>query len=167
MKTIVLNRVFGSDNVTLSYLKVLDEAYKEVLERKAVELPWKDNKNNISCIPANVYDCIAINRPPKKPKDPNLPMPKIGKYAILIKNVPGRSGILIHCANRANQLLGCIAPGMMFKDLNNDGIIDVKDSTVVMEELEALMPVGTKCKIKIVDTWRAVGNIDPKDEKRV
>lgn len=153
-KTILVNRVFGSDHVTLSHLKVLDEAYKEVLDRKAVELPDKGNKRNISCIPANVYDGIAIVRPN-------------GKYAIHVLNVPNRSAILFHAANRANQLKGCIAPGKRFIDLNNDGIIDVNNSTSVMEELEALIPVGTKCKIKIVDTWRAVGNIDPKTEKRV
>lgn len=155
MKTIVLNRVFGSDHVTLSHLKVLDEAYKPVLERKAVELPWKDNKRNTSCIPAGEYEGIAINRPSN------------GKYAIHLQRVPKRTAILIHSANRANQLLGCIAPGKRFIDLNNDGVIDVTSSNDVMAELEALIPVKAHCKIKIIDTFRAVGNLDPKDEKRV
>lgn len=64
----------------------------------AIELPWKDNTRNISCIPEG-----------------NYPMAK--RYSkrfgwhILIKDVPGRSGILIHPANDAlKELQGCIAP---------------------------------------------------------
>jgi hypothetical protein len=70
-----------------------------------VELPWRDNVLRVSCIPAGTYQCVMVNSP------------RFGKvYGV--KNVPGRSHILIHAANLAGdvnkgwitQLNGCIAP---------------------------------------------------------
>jgi len=71
----------------------------------AVELPWRDNARRVSCIPAGTYQCALVNSP------------RFGKvYGV--KNVPGRSHILIHASNLAGdvykgwitQLHGCIAP---------------------------------------------------------
>ena len=154
MKTILISRIFGNENKTLGEFKIYDNNLP-VFECKNIELPWKENKRRISCIPANEYIGIAITRPSNK------------KYAIHIQNVPGRDAILIHQAGRANQLLGCIAPGMTFQDTNKDGIIDVTDSKDAMIAIEKLIPLGQKCRIKIVDTWRAVGNLDPKTETRI
>lgn len=63
-----------------------------------IELPWKDNKGNISCIPEGVYDL--------KPR-----FSKRFKNHLILKDVKGRSFILIHSANDAlKELQGCIAP---------------------------------------------------------
>lgn len=72
-----------------------------------VELPWRDNKRGISCIPRGKYD-VVWNYSPSFKRD-----------MYLIKDVPGRSGIRVHSANFAGdeqkgyrkQLYGCIAPG--------------------------------------------------------
>ena len=63
-----------------------------------IELPWKDNQKEVSCIPEGEY---VLRR----------------RYSIkfnwhwVILNVPNRSFILIHPANDAlKQLKGCIAP---------------------------------------------------------
>lgn len=64
----------------------------------AIELPWRDNQHDISCIPEGVYPLKA--RYSKK----------FGHH-LLVENVSGRSLILVHPANDAQkELLGCIAP---------------------------------------------------------
>ncbi len=63
-----------------------------------IELPWRDNRRNISCIPEGRY---------------RLAFTKSNRHGLRLKvlAVPGRSGILIHAANdAATELQGCIAP---------------------------------------------------------
>lgn len=63
-----------------------------------IELPWRNNQSNISCIPTGTY--TLVKRTTKK-RGPHL----------LVKNVPNRTLILIHPANNAlKELHGCIAP---------------------------------------------------------
>ncbi len=63
-----------------------------------IELPWKDNRPRISCIPEGRY---AVER---------RWSPRFG-YHLWIKGVPGRSLILMHPANDApEELKGSIAP---------------------------------------------------------
>ena len=65
-----------------------------------IELPWHDNKRNISCIPEGVYEV-----------EPRFS--KRFKHHLILKNVKGRSFILFHPANDASkELQGCIAPVM-------------------------------------------------------
>lgn len=70
-----------------------------------VELPWRDNLRQRSCIPPGAYRCGLVQSP------------RFGRvYGVA--NVPGRSHVLIHAANLAGdvdlgwttQLHGCIAP---------------------------------------------------------
>ena len=80
-----------------------------------VELPWRDNKQQRSCIPVGSYKCAIVKSP------------KFGRvYGVL--NVPGRSNVLIHSANFAgdvengwtSQLHGCIAPAMRVGQMRNN-----------------------------------------------
>ncbi len=65
---------------------------------KTIELPWRDNRRNVSCIPEGRYRLGLY------------PSRKFG-LNLLVQDVPGRSGILIHPANNAAaELRGCIAP---------------------------------------------------------
>ncbi len=64
----------------------------------SIELPWKENKRNISCIPEGQYE--VQTRFSKK-----------FQHHLILKDVKGRSYILFHPANDAKkELLGCIAP---------------------------------------------------------
>jgi hypothetical protein len=64
----------------------------------SIELPWRDNRRSVSCIPEGRYE-IRKRFTEKR-----------GQH-LLVVDVPGRSGILIHPANDAQkELLGCIAP---------------------------------------------------------
>lgn len=67
---------------------------------KTIELPWKQNRKQISCIPEGVY--------PIRFRISN----KFSRHIELLQ-VPNRSLILIHPANNAiKELRGCIAPVM-------------------------------------------------------
>jgi len=66
-----------------------------------IERPWLDNKPLISCIPEGEYE-VAPFESTKFEKDNPV-------YQIL--DVPNRTYILIHVANWAYQLQGCIAVG--------------------------------------------------------
>ncbi len=63
-----------------------------------IELPWQDNRRNVSCIPEGAYAIV----------------PRISKRFrnhLHIQDVPGRSLILIHPANdAAKELRGCLSP---------------------------------------------------------
>ena len=65
-----------------------------------IELPWRENKRNMSCIPEGTYELqphFSINH----------------KAHIKVLDVFNRSQILIHAANDAlTELKGCIAPIM-------------------------------------------------------
>lgn len=63
-----------------------------------IELPWRGNRPNVSCVPEGTYELV-----PRFSK-------KFNNHLIL-KNVAGRSLILLHPANDAQkELRGCIAP---------------------------------------------------------
>jgi hypothetical protein len=63
-----------------------------------IELPWKDNLKQVSCIPEGRYELVKRWSP------------KFNRH-LQIMNVSRRRNILIHPANDAmHELKGCIAP---------------------------------------------------------
>lgn len=67
-----------------------------------IELPWKDNHSQISCIPEGRYELRKRWTQ------------RFGMH-FMIKDVPARSDVLIHPANDAlKELKGCIAPVSFF-----------------------------------------------------
>jgi len=92
---------------------------------QTIELPWRGNQRNVSCIPEGRY---ALQRYKSRRFGPCL----------LVAGVPGRSGILIHAANHAaTELRGCIAPVTKHTGAGR-GLY----SRVALERLEAvIMPV--------------------------
>lgn len=65
----------------------------------ALELPWKDNQPNVSCIPLGTY---SLHPGTFKNRYPDYE----------VEGVPGRFAIEIHRANWPKEIKGCIAPGM-------------------------------------------------------
>lgn len=63
-----------------------------------LELPWKDNSNNISCIPTGTYKGI-------------LRYDKKDGWRIQLDNVPNRTGVQIHMGNYTTQIEGCVLVG--------------------------------------------------------
>ena len=87
-----------------------------------LELPWKGNEQNISCIPEGEYICQRVKN-----------RTTMGGMKILetfeVKDVVGRSGILFHIANSIRDLRGCIGLGQVLLDADYIG-----DSRIAFEE---------------------------------
>lgn len=95
----------------------------------AIELNWHNNQKNISCIPNGEY--------------------RLKKYSSLrhpstfeIVNIPNRSKILFHTANKAEtELQGCIAPVSSFGLIAGNGFGSKKAFTQLMDELNKLKDI--------------------------
>jgi hypothetical protein len=90
-----------------------------------LELPWKDNRRQMSCIPDGSYDVGWIQTP------------RHG-WVYGLRNVPGRSNILIHSGNVAGDeargfrthVLGCILLGAYFGTIAGQLAVLVSRPTV-------------------------------------
>ncbi len=99
-----------------------------------LELPWQENKPNISCIPAGIYPVSKYESPSKG-------------SVLLLHDVPNRTYIEIHAGNYTSQILGCILVGDGIKYLNNDTIPDVTNSKKTLNKLLNLAPDETFIEI--------------------
>ena len=123
---IYLTRLKDNGIETLGYMNIVTGG--QSLSLQTLELPWKDNQSNISCIPIGVYAFEKWYSPTFK------------TTVIRLLHVPERSNILIHPANFVRQLRGCIAPGLSTKDIDGDGKIDVTKSRQALYNLLAIAP---------------------------
>lgn len=144
---VVQHRIYEDDKVTLSRASVIGG--EKLLNFVLVELPWKNNEVGKSRIPAGLFDVVATRKGGS------------GYYAIWFPEVIGRTEIMCHIANYVQSLLGCLAPGLTFKDINNDGIIDAYESKKAIDKLAENFPLGTKFKWLIEDKFHETGNIKP------
>ena len=94
--TFYLLRTLITDQCTIGWLVVGGTVFR------TMERPWKNNESNVSCIPSGVY-----------PVD-SLPQSSSGKYhnVFHVKDVPDRTGILIHNGNLVSHSKGCIILGL-------------------------------------------------------
>ena len=74
-----------------------------------MEPQWRDNRANVSCIPAGDYDVTY------------LPRSASGKYkdCYHVHGVPDRFAILIHKGNTVRDTMGCMLPGVRVGTLGN------------------------------------------------
>lgn len=83
------------------------------------ELPQRDNKPNISCIPAGFHYTLSPHK-----------SPRFGK-CLIIRTAAGRSFILAHAANYCGDaskgyrtdLKGCLATGTRLGSLNGQDVV--------------------------------------------
>ena len=71
-----------------------------------LELPWRNNQPNISCIPPGTYPFKPVHNSPKFGAVPK------------IESVPGRTDILFHKGNTLQDTDGCVLVGLV---CNNAG----------------------------------------------
>ena len=95
MKTIdaVLCRVHLPEKTVGRLFDLNGKAYS------TIELPYKDNKPNISCIKDGIYPFVKEHSP------------HANKERIELKLVEGRSEIQIHSATKTEHVKGCIGIG--------------------------------------------------------
>lgn len=149
METVTLTRISDDGKQTLGTLGVRGNP---PFFAKTLELAWKDNQSNQSCIPKGEYICkytrsnriskLRLNRwlknnPGKTEAD--CPEEVKNAYTYEVLNVKGRSGIRIHPANYFFDLLGCIALGSEHKKLNVDEQLDLIHSGDTVAKFDAYM----------------------------
>jgi hypothetical protein len=134
-RTLLLIRDDKSDKQTKGRLAVLDENGAVVYSCFTLELPWRGNRQNVSCIPPGQY------------KVRKRTSHKYGEH-LHILGVPGRTYILIHEANFVTQLRGCIAVGKSKADINGDGLRDLVESVRAKKELLKHLPDETEIEVK-------------------
>lgn len=134
---LIVDRFKDTGKQTLGRMQYVDEKNNVLFDCVTLELPWKNNKNKISCIPVGEYDCEKVG-PSENIKYPH----------IWITNVKGRSGVKIHIANYYTQIQGCIAVGSSHLDLNKDGEQDVTASKTTFAALMNVAPNKFKLIIR-------------------
>lgn len=107
----------------------------EIFKCKTLELPWRNNEKQTSCISAGKYK--AVKRSSEKYKD-----------HFHLTDVPGRSMILIHSGNYHTHTLGCILVGSAHSDINADGHLDVVQSGPTLQKLNQILPAGFEIVIE-------------------
>lgn len=99
----------------------------EILQLHTLEPPWRDNRQNVSCIPTGSYRCEFG------------PSGKGALYHVL--NVPHRDGILMHVGNWAGDETeglrsdseGCILVGIRVYEFETQ--IGISGSAVALDKL--------------------------------
>ena len=104
------------------------------------ELPWHDNKKNISCIPSGFYHAKRVDSP------------KFGGTFMLL-DVPNRSYILFHKGNiPTDDSKGCVIIGEQFEKLN--GQQAVISSSKGFKEFMGKISGTNKIGVEIINHWR-------------
>jgi hypothetical protein len=105
-------------NCTLGILT--SDKFEETLY--TLELQWKDNQSNISCIPAGTYNIV---------KHFSLKF----KDCFSVLDVKNRKDVLIHVGNTTKDTHGCILVGMSTN--NKDMILESKKALrFLLEKLD-------------------------------
>lgn len=116
----------GYKTHTAGYLSVM-RGKVQLARVCSIELPWRDNLNGVSCVPADSYEIVLEWSPAFK------------MHLWELKGVPGRSETKIHAVNFVKDLRGCIGPGEAFKDLDKDGVYDLVSSKKALSTIHAAM----------------------------
>jgi hypothetical protein len=114
----ILQRLTTSDNGTFG-VWITDKPLFTTLE-----LPWKDNQKNVSCIPAGTY-------PVKK-----IYSMRFKRNVFLLSNVPNRDAVEIHVGNTVKDIQGCILVGMEYSMAD----YAIVSSGIALDKLMSIMP---------------------------
>lgn len=142
MTAYMIRRYFATH--TKSALVAIDGGGNIVMQCVTLELPWKDNAPQVSCIPEGEY-VVRTRR-----------TDKFGQH-YHVQGVTGREWILFHPANFVSELRGCIIPGSRYADLNSDGVPDIVDSKATLNRM--LAELGKEFKLVILSATQDGGTL--------
>jgi hypothetical protein len=105
-----------------------------------VEQPWNNNEPFRSCIPEGSYEAVKHNSPKW-----GRCFAIVGEGVAINQGEARRYAILIHPANWADQLQGCLAPGKSLQPIPAGGrewprSLGVTQSQLAMQEMLNLLP---------------------------
>ncbi|MFB6249775.1 MAG: DUF5675 family protein [Salinibacter sp.] len=115
---LILTRYFESEVWARGQLRLVEDG-ETIFSCYTLELPWKDNENQVSCIPTGEYTVRHRGAT------------QSGSYDydhFILRDVEGRSYILIHAGNLYAHTLECILVGDRYIDINDDGYPDMTGS---------------------------------------
>ncbi len=104
---VVIEREAVYDEVIIGSIS-FERDGREAYRSHTLELPWRNNERNVSCVPAGTYELLKRD---------------FGKYyeaykrrwnhqfSLQVDEVPDRGDILIHTGNTADHTRGCILVG--------------------------------------------------------
>lgn len=98
MHTLTINRCIKTDKNTLGFVTLTNSRGKIIFNCVSLELPFLENKKQVSCIPTGTYRAVKTKSQ------------KFGDV-VLLKQVRNRESILIHLGNYSKDTLGCILLG--------------------------------------------------------
>lgn len=105
-----------------------------------LELPWKNNYAEISCIPAGKYICKRVN----SPRHGNT---------FEVTGVPSRTHILFHGANLISDLLGCIGVAEFYHNFSGKAGVANPTKGAAMQEFLQLTEGRDEFELEIVDLF--------------
>lgn len=109
-----------------------------------VERSWKNNEANVSCVPVGIYDFL----PHSSPKHGECYALEQASLGVTRYGPSQRTHILMHIANGASELEGCIAPGCKVGVSGGEWV--VINSTTAFNRLMSLLD-GKPAKLEIVN----------------
>ena len=109
-----------------------------------VEREWNNNKPSISCVPCGIYELV----PHESPKHGTCYALQQQNLGVTVYGPSLRTHILIHIANKATELAGCIAPGKSLGVVGNEWA--VLNSGGAFNELMILLD-GKPATLEIVN----------------
>jgi len=122
------------------------------LSCKTLELPWRGNQNRVSCIPTGTY---------RVERRPAAASPSRDYDHFHLKDVEGRTWILIHAGTLYTHTAGCILVGDDFVDINGDGHPDVTGSMETLSRLLTRLPPTFELTIEDADVGGPVPTAEP------
>ena len=139
MIKVVINRFKVTLDYTLGHCYIIHPLGMVEYVGCSIERGWRNNENNVSCVPEGIYPLILEWSP------------RFKKDLWELYSVPNRAEAKFHAANYASQLEGCIALGRKHVDINGDGIPDVTSSNVVMAEFHKILEKQNRSEVKITN----------------
>ena len=122
MKTakIKIGRCWQDLNQTLGSCKILNEQNMPIFASLSLERGWRNNEQNVSCIPLGEYEVVLEYSN------------KFKKELWEIKGVDGRSETKFHSLNFWRDSNGCVGLGLKTADMDGDGYLDITNSIATM-----------------------------------
>lgn len=135
MKKIKLKRISAPQGTGACTLGVLIDE-KEIPICVSLELPWRDNIRNISCIPSGSYVCTRY-------------LSKKFGECFIVNDVKNRAGILFHAGNTSDDIEGCIALGIYFSSLT--GRPSIVESKKAVTKFMAMLQDFDRFDLEVLD----------------
>lgn len=140
---LTLVRDYRGDDCTLgvlSFSSAAEDFVCQSMERPWIAMPgFKGGLSGKSCVPPGVYN-LAVHNSEAHPQTWALVNPDLDVVHYESEGRPGvRALVLIHVANYARELRGCLAPGRV-RAIDDTGVRMVTQSRLAMADIKRLVP---------------------------